>query len=105
MLRIPLCLRVASGASLASSARFAFSLNVGRATSLNRWLGACCIAGTAELELPACFVNFKVPYTAKVREPSQCVYEATMTHPAACDAQVLTQGDRVLTPHEAHLEL
>ncbi|CAJ1379296.1 unnamed protein product [Effrenium voratum] len=40
-----------------------------------------------------------------VREPSQCVYEATMTHPAACDAQVLTQGDRVLTPHEAHLEL
>ncbi|CAJ1458361.1 unnamed protein product, partial [Effrenium voratum] len=61
--------------------------------------------GTAELELPACFVNFKVPYTAKVREPSQCVYEATMTHPAACDAQVLTQGDRVLTPHEAHLEL
>ncbi|CAK9106579.1 unnamed protein product, partial [Durusdinium trenchii] len=41
-----------------------------------------------------------------VKEPSQCVYEATMTHPAACDPKAFEIGeDRVLGPHEAHVEL
>lgn len=42
-----------------------------------------------------------------VKEPSQCVYEATMTHPAACDPKGLDGSgeDRILGPHEAHLEL
>ncbi|CAE7838867.1 Prkcsh [Symbiodinium sp. CCMP2592] len=40
-----------------------------------------------------------------VREPSQCVYEATMTHPAACDPRDFEDSDRVLEPHEGHLEL
>ena len=41
----------------------------------------------------------------KVKEPSQCVYEATMTHPAACDPKDFEVEDRVLGPHEAHMEL
>lgn len=41
----------------------------------------------------------------KVKEPSQCVYEATMTHPAACDPKDFEVEDRVLGPHEAHIEL
>ncbi|CAE6933381.1 unnamed protein product [Symbiodinium natans] len=40
-----------------------------------------------------------------VREPSQCVYEATMTHPAACDPKEFEESNRVLQPHEGHLEL
>ncbi|CAE7769698.1 unnamed protein product [Symbiodinium sp. CCMP2456] len=40
-----------------------------------------------------------------VREPSQCVYEATMTHPAACDPRDFEDSDRVLQPHEGHVEL
>ena len=40
-----------------------------------------------------------------VKEPSQCVYEATMTHPAACDPKDFEVEDRVLGPHEAHIEL
>ena len=40
-----------------------------------------------------------------VREPSQCVYEATMTHPAACDPRDFEESDRVLQPHEGHVEL
>merc|ERR1719401_2082485 len=38
-----------------------------------------------------------------VREPSQCSYEASMSHPAACDDTVLnapTEKGRVLLPHE-----
>ena len=43
----------------------------------------------------------------KVKEPSQCVYEATMTHPAACDPKDMdgSSEDRILGPHEAHVEL
>ena len=41
----------------------------------------------------------------QVREPSQCVYEATMTHPAACDPKEFEESNRVLQPHEGHLEL
>ena len=49
--------------------------------------------------------DFSVP--SEVKEPSQCVYEATMTHPAACDPKGLDGSgeDRILGPHEAHLEL
>ncbi|CAE7482809.1 unnamed protein product [Symbiodinium pilosum] len=40
-----------------------------------------------------------------VKEPSQCVYEATMTHPAACDPKAFEVSNRVLQPHEGHVEL
>lgn len=41
-----------------------------------------------------------------MKEPSQCVYEATMTHPGACDESTFQEDDRVLKPHELdHLEL
>jgi len=42
------------------------------------------------------------PDILQVREPSQCVYEATMTHPGACDPNV-GQGAidaRAIMPHE-----
>jgi len=42
-----------------------------------------------------------------IREPSQCVYEASMTHPAACEAASVESGARAKPryPHESHDEL
>jgi len=42
-----------------------------------------------------------------VKEPSQCTYEASMTHPAACDAALFEEGAslRPIYPHESRSEL
>lgn len=68
--------------------------------------GASCFSGrTRTLRVSVkCAENVEI---LQVREPSQCVYEAKMTHPAACDPRVFEDGveAQVIMPNEMHDEL
>eukprot|EP00929_Paragymnodinium_shiwhaense_P061024 TRINITY_DN30460_c0_g2_i1.p1 TRINITY_DN30460_c0_g2~~TRINITY_DN30460_c0_g2_i1.p1 ORF type:complete len:534 (-),score=130.96 TRINITY_DN30460_c0_g2_i1:101-1702(-) len=67
--------------------------------------GSRCPSGTAR-SLRATFECGEEPKILQVREPSQCAYAATVTHPAACDPAMfdIKAPTRILQPHE-HDEL
>lgn len=73
--------------------------------------GSRCINGRTKRSIRVTFECGEALKVEAVKEPSQCYYEATMAHPAACDPKLFEFGGHghaaaALRPHEAvHQEL